>query len=193
MLPLPDNLSPLTIKIKQGFSCLAFFCLCVTLHAVFAINLLLLVVFSVLNSNPSNEHAETPVIERIIEVYPPDYVTLKEQAKKDLKTISDLQHRCRSLEHIFAFCDISKMSRIIHDYKSMSEFYLAQLSAEIEIYRFSGDKRDELLDFINYLRSTAQDIENMLSVDKQGADSFDNNAENKIATRQTSSHSLFSK
>lgn len=119
-----------------------------------------------MNSDTSDAHKDTPVVERIIEVYPSDYVSLKKQATEYSKQISDLQHRCRSLEHLLAFCDISTMSRIIHDYKSMSDFYLAQLSEEIEIYRFSEDKRAELLDFINYLRSIAQDIENMLMVDK---------------------------
>ena len=83
--------------------------------------------------NSSNGRDNTPSVERIIEVYPPDYVTLKNQVKDDSKKISDLQKRCRSLEHMLAFCDISPMDHIIHDYKSMSDFYLAQLTKEIAI------------------------------------------------------------
>ena len=118
-----------------------------------------------MNSKAPNEHENSPHVERIIEVYPSDYVTLKNQVLDDSKKISDLQKRCRSLEHMLAFCDISPMGQIIHDYKSMSDFYLAQLSKEIEIYRYSEEERAKLLDFINYLRSITHEIEDMLLVD----------------------------
>jgi len=123
------------------------------------------VVTSILNSKAPHEHENSPHVERIIEVYPPDYVTLKKQAQIDSKKISDLQNRCRSLEHLLAFCDISPMGHIIHDYKSMSDFYLAQLTKEIAIYRYSEEERAKLLDFINYLRSITHEIEDMLLVD----------------------------
>ena len=115
--------------------------------------------------NSSNGRDNTPSVERIIEVYPPDYVTLKNQVLDDSKKISDLQNRCRSLEHLLAFCDISPMDHIIHDYKSMSDFYLAQLTKEIAIYRYSEDERAKLLAFIDYLHSITNEIEDMLLVD----------------------------
>ena len=117
-----------------------------------------------MNSKAPNEHENSPHVERIIEVYPSDYVTLKKQVQSDSRKISDLQNRCRSLEHLLAFCDISPMAHIIHAYKSMSDFYLSQLSKEIEIYRYSEEERANLLDFINYLRSITHEIENMLLV-----------------------------
>lgn len=117
-----------------------------------------------MNSKALNEHENSPHVERIIEVYPSDYVTLKNQVLDDSKKISDLQRRCRSLEHMLAFCDISPMDHIIHDYKSMSDFYLAQLTKEIAIYRYSEEERAKLLDFINYLRSITHELEDMLSV-----------------------------
>lgn len=120
-----------------------------------------------MDSKPANEQDNTPSVERIIEVYPPDYVTLKKQVQTDSEKISDLQNRCRSLEHMLAFRDISPIDHIIHDYKSMSDFYLAQLSKEIAIYRFSEDERIKLLDFVNYLRSITNDIENMLLVNNE--------------------------
>ena len=115
--------------------------------------------------NSSSGRDNTPSVERIIEVYPPDYVTLKNQVLDDSKKISDLQKRCRSLEHLPAFCDISPMDHIIHDYKSMSDFYLAQLTKEIAIYRYSEEERAKLLAFIDYLRSITNEIEDMLLVD----------------------------
>ena len=122
-------------------------------------------VTSILKVNSSNGRDNTPSVERIIEVYPPDYVTLKNQVLDDSKKISDLQKRCRSLEHMLAFCDISPMDHIIHDYKSMSDFYLAQLTKEIAIYRYSEDERAKLFAFIDYLRSITKEIEDMLLVD----------------------------
>ena len=105
-------------------------------------------VTSILNSKAPNEHENSPHVERIIEVYPSDYVTLKNQVLDDSKKISDLQRRCRSLEHMLAFCDISPMDHIIHDYKSMSDFYIAQLTivaavladASPEEYKFLYNK-----------------------------------------------------
>ena len=117
-----------------------------------------------MNSKAPNEHENSPNVERIIEVYPSDYATLKKQVQADSKRISDLQNRCHSLEHLLAFCDISPMAHIIHDYKSMSDFYIAQLTKEIAIYRYSEEERAKLLDFINYLRSITHELEDMLLV-----------------------------
>ena len=80
--------------------------------------------------------------------------------------VSDNKKAAR-LIHRLAFCDISPMDHIIHDYKSMSDFYLAQLSKEIAIYRFSEEERAKLLEFVNYLRSITNDIENMLLVNNE--------------------------
>ena len=57
------------------------------------------------------------------------------------------------------------MGHIIHDYKFMSDFYIAQLTKEIAIYCYSEDEHTKLLDFINYLRSITREIEDMLLVD----------------------------
>ena len=124
-----------------------------------------MVVILVLKANTSDKQNENPAIEHIIEVYPPDYVALKEKIKADSKKIADLQHRCHSLKHILAFGDISAMTQIIQNYKSISDFYITQLAKEIEIYRFSEDNRAESIDFVNYLRSSANDIEEMLLID----------------------------
>ena len=64
----------------------------------------------------------------------------------------------------FILLNISSMAHIIHNYKSMSDFYIAQLTKEIAIYRYSEEERAKLLDFINYLRSITHELEDMLLV-----------------------------
>ena len=62
---------------------------------------------------------------------------------------------------------ISSIPRIVHDFKAMSQFYLTQLSKEIEIYRYCPEERAEILDFLKYLRSVTQEIEDMMLLAKE--------------------------
>lgn len=83
-------------------------------------------------------------------------------------TVAQLQNeknRCRILEHILRYGNISPMSNIIEEYKSMSNFYLQQLIKEVEIYRSSSVERSQLLDFVHYLRSVTSEIEDILIVE----------------------------
>ncbi|MBQ3444145.1 MAG: hypothetical protein IJG33_12975 [Selenomonadaceae bacterium] len=122
-------------------------------------------IFKLASDNLHLEENEPPVIEKIVEVPPPDYQTLKKKTKLDSQLIHQLQHRCHTLEHMLANCDISPMSNIIKEYKSMSDFYLLQLIKEVEIYRVSSNERSELLDFVNYLHSVTSEIEDMLIIE----------------------------
>lgn len=117
------------------------------------------------SDNLHSEEEKLPVMERIVEVPPSDYQSLKQKNQLDSQLIHQLQHRCHTLEHMLAHCDISPMSHIIKEYKSMSDFYLLQLIKEVEIYRVSSDERSELLDFVNYLHSVTGEIEDMLIVE----------------------------
>ena len=65
-----------------------------------------------------------------------------------------------------SYSEISPMTQIIKEYKSMSTFYLQQLTKEIEIYRFSSEERAALLDFFEYLRAVTKDVENMVIVER---------------------------
>ncbi|MBR6013547.1 MAG: hypothetical protein IK062_07190 [Selenomonadaceae bacterium] len=87
-------------------------------------------------------------------------------AKNNFQTtsVNSLQNRCQILEHILSYCEISPMPRIINDFKSMSDFYLHQLAKEVAIYRLSSEERSQLLDFLDYLRSTTREIEDMLFI-----------------------------
>ena len=58
------------------------------------------------------------------------------------------------------------MSQIIKEYKSMSNFYLTQLVTEIEIYRFNSEERSKLLEFVDYLYSVTNEIEDLLLIKK---------------------------
>lgn len=113
------------------------------------------------NPNDDNEcHAE-----RIIEVPPPDYQSLKDKVRLNSERIDKLQQRCHALENILAYCDISPMTKIIKEYKSMSDFYLMQLVKEMEIYRVNEDERSEMLNFLEYLHSVTSEIEDILLVE----------------------------
>lgn len=48
----------------------------------------------------------------------------------------------------------------------MSNFYLTQLVTEIEIYRFNSEERSKLLEFVDYLYSVTNEIEDLLLIKK---------------------------
>ena len=102
------------------------------------------------------------VIERFVEVQPPDYITVKNNCKIAIDEVKILKDRCHVLEHILKYGEISPMPKIIEEYKSMSTFYLQQLAKEVEIYRASSEERAELLQFVEYLHSVTNEIEEML-------------------------------
>ena len=108
--------------------------------------------------------SESRKIERFIEVPPPDYQELKNKCRAMSEDVESLQNRCKMLEHILCYSEISPMSQILRDYKSMSTFYLNQLVKEINFYRLSACERKEFLNFLNYLRSVTHDFEEMLLV-----------------------------
>lgn len=105
---------------------------------------------------------KTRTVERIVEVPPPDYQKLQQQCLAVADDLETLKNRCRVLEHILSYSEISPMTQIIKEYKSMSTFYLQQLTKEIEIYRISPEERSAMLDFLSYLRSVTHDLEEML-------------------------------
>ena len=123
-------------------------------------------IFKLASDNLHLEEEKPPVTDKIVEVVPPsDYQSLKKKNQLDSQLIHKLQRRCNTLEHMLAHCEISPMSNIIKEYKSMSDFYLLQLIKEVEIYRVSSDGRSELLDFVNYLHSVTSEIEDMLIIE----------------------------
>ena len=108
---------------------------------------------------------KTRTVERIIEVAPLDYQKLQQQCLSVADDLESLRNRCRVLEHILSYSEISPMTQIIKEYKSMSTFYLQQLTKEIEIYRISSEERAAMLDFLSYLRSVTREIEEMMLVE----------------------------
>lgn len=94
---------------------------------------------------------EKDCIAKIIEAPPPNY-----------EEVNILKIRCKALEKILRYSDISPMPQIIEEYKAMSTYYLQQLMKEIEIYRISSKERKALLDFLEYLNYVETDIKEML-------------------------------
>ena len=110
------------------------------------------------------QNAATYTVERFVEVPPPDYQELKNKCRAMSEDVESLQNRCKMLEHILCYSEISPMSQILRDYKSMSTFYIKQLVKEINFYRLSACERREFLDFLNYLRSVTHEFEEMLLI-----------------------------
>lgn len=110
------------------------------------------------------QSAKSRTVEYFLEVPPSDYQELKSECRAASEEVRDLQNRCKIMEHLLCCSEISPMSQIIREYKSMSTFYLQQLTKEIEIYRASVKERGELLNFLDYLRSVTRDVEEMLLV-----------------------------
>lgn len=108
---------------------------------------------------------KTRTVEKIVEVPPSDYQKLQQQCLAVADDLESLKNRCRVLEHILSYSEISPMTQIIKEYKSMSKFYLQQLTKEIEIYRISSEERAAMLDFLSYLRSVTREIEEMMLVE----------------------------
>lgn len=90
--------------------------------------------------------------------------TYSSHANSQCTSVQFLQNRCQILEHILYYSEISPMNNVIEDFKFLADFYLHQLAKEVEIYRFSSDERSQLLDFVDFLHSSAREIENMLLV-----------------------------
>ena len=104
-------------------------------------------------------------MKKFIEGPPSDYQKLQQQCLAVADDLESLKNRCRVLEHILSYSEISPMTQIIKEYKSMSTFYLQQLTKEIEIYRISSEERSAMLDFLSYLRSVTREIEEMMLVE----------------------------
>ena len=106
------------------------------------------------------------VVERFVEVQPSDYISVKNNCQLAVNELKIFKDRCHVLEHILEYGEISPMSNIIEDYKSMSTFYLRQLVKEIEIYRSSSEERTQLLAFLDFLRSVTREVEDLLIADE---------------------------
>ena len=90
-----------------------------------------------------------------------------EEVSNVSKQLQLVNLRCLTLERLLLFGEVSSVPRVVRDFKTMSQFYLIQLSKEIEIYRYCPDERSEILDFLKYLRSVTQEIEDMMLLAKE--------------------------
>ena len=122
-------------------------------------------IFRLASDNLNLVEEKSSPTERIVEVPPPDYQSLKEKSRLDDEQIAELQKHCKTLEHILAYCEISPLTKIIMEYKSMSNFYLLQLVKEAEIYRASATERSELINFVEYLHGVTKELEELLMIE----------------------------
>ena len=118
------------------------------------------------NENIRLKAEKSRIVERIVETLPTDYESIKDKLFVSSQQIGVLQNRCKALEHLLLFNDGSPSAHIIHDFKAITQLYLIQLAKEIEIYRFCADERENLIDFLEYLRSVTREIEDMIHIER---------------------------
>jgi len=94
-------------------------------------------------------------VQTIKSVEPPNY-------QMDMKRLKKLELDCKKLETIIKYGNISTVSSIIDDYKSVSKKLLEQLTRELQFYLASAEEREDLLDFLAYLRYTEQELKKFL-------------------------------
>ena len=63
-------------------------------------------------------------VEKFVETLPPYYQKLQNQCLAVADELEFLRNRCRVLEHLLSYSEISPMAQTIKEYKSMSTFYL---------------------------------------------------------------------
>lgn len=90
-----------------------------------------------------------------------------DESDNPFKQLKTLRQHCLNLENIILFGNISTVPHVVNDFKDITHFYLLQLAKEIEIYRFCPEERTEVLELIKYLRSSAQEIEDMLFMEQE--------------------------
>lgn len=84
------------------------------------------------SKNFSLKNEKSRIFERIVEIPPTDYESIKDKLFISSQQIGVLQNRCKALEHLLLFNDGSPSAHIIHDFKAITPLYLIQLAKEIE-------------------------------------------------------------
>ena len=84
-------------------------------------------------------------VQEIKKVEPPDY-------QENKIKIIQLEKKCKSLEKILHYGNISPVTNLIDEYQTMSKKYLREIAGELEYYIVSTDERQALIMFIDYIK-----------------------------------------
>ena len=84
-------------------------------------------------------------------VHPPGY-------QRDMERLKELEKRNKVLEKIIEYGNISTVTNIIKEFKSLSVNHLERLSRELQFYSMCQEEHDELVAFIEYLVSIQEEL-----------------------------------
>lgn len=103
-----------------------------------------------------------PKVIRVQEIPSAEIYAIKKRYKENVQRVEELEEKCRMLEDALKYGEVTSLSRMITEYQAMSVSYLEHISKEMQIYRYSYEERQQGMEFINYLRNVASELEGLL-------------------------------
>ena len=113
-------------------------------------------------TNAKKYREPVPKVIRVQEIPSAEYLAVKKMCKEKVKRVEELEEKCRRLEEALKYGKITTLSQMITEYQAVSVSYLEHISKEMQIYRYSYEERQQGMEFINYLRSIATELEGLL-------------------------------
>ena len=105
--------------------------------------------------------AEHKVI-KVWEIPSAEYTAIKKRYRENVQRVEELEEKCRMLEDALKYGEVTTLSRLIMEYQAMSVSYLEHIFKEMQIYRYSYEERQRGMEFIEYLRQVAAELEGLL-------------------------------
>jgi len=103
-----------------------------------------------------------PKVIKVQEIPSAEFSTMKKRYQENIQRVEELEEKCKMLEDALKYGEVTSLSRMILEYQSMSVGYLEHISKEMHIYRYSYEERQRGLEFIEYLRQVASELERLL-------------------------------
>ena len=102
-----------------------------------------------------------PKLERIVEITPADYESLKRENRK-------LEQQIRKYRQILAVGGVSELSLLIDQYIDMSKKQLKKISAEIHISNFDKIHIQQIIHLTDYITGVQQEFDSFISMHTEG-------------------------
>ena len=103
-----------------------------------------------------------PHVIKVQEIPSAEIYAIKKRYKENIQKVEELEEKCKMLEEALKYGEVTSLSRMIMEYQAMSVSYLEHISKEMQIYRYSYEERQRGMEFIEYLRQVASELEGLL-------------------------------
>ena len=103
-----------------------------------------------------------PRVIKIREIPPAEYEAIVKKNAENEQRARELEEKCRALEDALKYGQVTSLIKQITEYQAMSVGYLELISQEIQIYRYSYEERQKGLEFVDYLRNVADELEGLM-------------------------------